>query len=121
MSTSNIPPADGPSPRSRGWRLIRGLFRWAEQLYRWDERPTAAAFREACEDRDKAQAEVRRLKVALASAQADADAASAEVDKLAAVCARDLERVMAEAAFEAAKREKALADVATSKTNARRE
>lgn len=122
MSTSyQAAPADGPRPVSGGRRFFRGLWRRLEQWWRWDEQPTAAAFREACEQRDQAQAEVRRLRVQLATAHADADSANEEVLKLAAVCARDLERVKAETAAAAASREKALIDTANTKTAARRD
>ena len=106
-------PAAGPGdgsvrPRSRLLARARLARAWLAQWLLWDERPTAAAFRLACEERDHFEARVRRLEVELAVAHAEADAAKAEVGILAAVCNRNEERVLAEGAGASADREKAL-------------
>lgn len=116
MSKSYYAPAEGDRPRSRGWRFIRGLFRLLEQAWRWDEWPNPASFREAVEQRDKAQGEVRAMGVELAAARAEADAMEAELKILSAVVTRNRERVMKETAEAVADREKALANTAASKT-----
>jgi hypothetical protein len=90
-------------------------------VWRWDDSPTAAAYEEL--RRLLAASEAKRLKLEthLASAVAELDAAKHEVAVLAAVCARNEERVKAEQANYAADRERAVNSSAESRNARNRE
>lgn len=90
------------------WGAARGFWGWLVQWLVWDERPSAAQYRLACNERDDAMDEARRLRVELADAHARADSAEAEVNVLAAVVRRNQERVDKEIAAAAAERERAM-------------
>lgn len=106
---------DGAGPRSRAARAVRRLGGWLLQWVLWDARPSAAAYRAACADRDSLRRRVLRLEVELAEARAEADAGKAEVDVLAAVVKRNEARVQAETARAVADRESSLSAAGASK------
>lgn len=103
------------APRSRAGAALRRLGGWLRQWLLWDGRPSPAAHRAACEERDGLRARVHRLEVDLAAARAEADAGRAEVEVLAAVVKRNEARVQAEMARAVAEREAALSAAGASK------
>lgn len=116
MADDQTDDAGGPTaPRSRAGAFLRRAGGWLRQWLLWDARPSPAAFRAACEERDALRGRVLRLETDLAAARAEADAGKAEVEVLAAVVKRNEARVLAEMARAVAEREASVSAAGASK------